>query len=155
MGLHELLRPELIKVPLEAESKLEAISELIDLLVQNHEIPMAQRHNLVDEFKANEMVMSGGLERGIAIPHLHTDRVEDFIFAMGVSHKGVNFSSLDDRPAKVVVLVLAPKKAFAQEVGMLREIENCLEKDDLVARLAETSSGKDASEILASIEIHA
>ncbi len=155
MGLHELLRQELIKVPLEAETKQEAISELIDLLVQNHEIPMAQRHNIVDEFRSNESVMSGGLERGIAIPHLHTDRVEDFIYAMGISQKGVSFASLDDQPAKVVFLALAPKKAFAQEVSMLHDIERALEQDDLIARLSAASTSKAAIDILASVEVPA
>jgi len=155
MGLHELLRTELIKVPLEAETKQEAISELIDLLVQHHEVPMAQRHNLIDEFNAGGWSIGSGLERGIAIPHLHTDRVDDFIFALGVAPKGVNFSSLDDKPAKVVFLALAPKKAFAQEVELLRSVEQELEQDDLIGRLAAAGSAQEVFDILASVQIAA
>ena len=148
MRLHELLRPERIIVPLDAEKKCEAISELVDVLVQYHEVPMTHRHGIVDEFAQNQW--GAGLERGIAVPHLSTDRVEDFIFALGISPQGINFSSLDDKPAKVVLLALTPKKALAQELEILGDITDFLAHGDLANRLAAAKSSAEAYEILSS-----
>ncbi len=148
MLLHELLRPELIKVPLDAEKKSEAISELVDVLVQYHELPMVQRHAVVEEFAANEWAVGTGLENGIALPHIHTDRVEDFVCALGISTKGVNFASLDDRPAKVVLLTLAPKKSFTQDLESLAGVARLLENRNLVNRLAAAKSGQEAFDII-------
>jgi mannitol/fructose-specific phosphotransferase system IIA component (Ntr-type) len=148
MGLQGWLRPELVKVPLEAEKKIEAVSELLDLLVQNNEVPMSQRHNLMDDFAANESAIGHGLERGIAMPTIVSDRVEDLILALGVSHDGVNFANLDDRPAKVVLLALVPKKTIASEMEHLRDIEQVLEHKDLIERLIAAKTGKDAYIVL-------
>jgi len=43
MLLSELLRPDLIKVGIEATTPKETIAELVDLLVQQHEVSLAQR----------------------------------------------------------------------------------------------------------------
>ena len=85
MLLHEILRPELIKVGLEAEKKREAISELMDVLIQYHEIPMNQRDILLEQLYANEDSLGSGMEHGIALPHIATDRVDDVICAVGMA----------------------------------------------------------------------
>ncbi|MFM1921889.1 MAG: EIIABC-Fru [Candidatus Hydrogenedentota bacterium] len=148
MLLHELLRPELIKVPLEAEKKSEAISELVDVLVQYHELPLSQRHAVVEEFAANEWAVGSGLERGIALPHIHTDRVEDVVCALGISSRGVNFSNLDDKPSTVVLLTLSPKKGLSQDLESLAGIARLIESRTLVGRLSQAKSGQEAFDIL-------
>ena len=47
MLLGEILHPEVVKTTLEAENKYEAIDELVDLLVESHEIPVTLRDHIV------------------------------------------------------------------------------------------------------------
>lgn len=147
MHLRELLRPELIKVPLEAETKAEAVTELVDLLVQHHEIPMARRQAIVQEFRDRGYGAGNALYRGLALPHIDTDHAEDFICALGISPTGINFGGLDDKPAKVILLALAPKKSLALEIETLVQVERELDKH-MMQQLTEARSGQDAFMLL-------
>ena len=150
MHLHSILRPELIKVPLEAEKKSEAISELVDLLVQHHEVPLSKRHAIVDEFAAQEYATR--LEQGLAMTQLSTDRVEDYIVALGISAQGVQLGAADDQPTRIVILALSPKKGFEEDLAHLCGVKNLLEHNELVEQLAAATSGQEAWEILKAAE---
>lgn len=152
MLLHEILRPELIKVGLEAEKKREAISELMDVLVQYHEVPMNQRDILLDGFYENEYALGSGMEEGIALAHLATDRVEDVICALGTAPKGIPFGSLDGAPARIVVLLLVPKKNFEGQVRAIAGIEHLLENKSLVKALLAAVGPNDAYTLIETAE---
>lgn len=148
MLLHEILRPELIKVGLEAVKKREAISELMDVLVQYHEVPLNQRDILLDDLYENEDALGSGMEQGIALPHLSTDRVEDPICAVGTSPKGIPFGTLDGAPATIVVLLLVPKKSFEGEVKAIAGIQNLLADKVLVRGLLNAAGPQEAYKLI-------
>ena len=140
MLLNELLRPELIKVGLEAQDKEEAISELVDLLVQEHEISMKHRQGVVEDILAAEKDQGTGMEDGIAIPHALTDNVEDLLCAIGTSKDGVSFNCLDGKPANLIVLLVAPKRNFIGEIRALAGIQHLLEHETLNNKIVESDS---------------
>jgi len=152
MLLHEILRPELVKVGLEAEKKREAISELMDVLVQYHEVPMSQRDGLLEALYANEHALGSGMEQGIALSHLSTDRVEDVICAIGTAPKGIPFGTLDGAPANIVVLLLVPKKNFEGEVQAIAGVQHLLESKSLVADLLNANSPNEAFKLIMAAE---
>ena len=148
MLLHEILRPELIKIGLEAEKKRESISELMDVLIQYHEIPMNQRDILLEQLYANEDALGSGMEEGIALPHIATDRVEDLICAVGISPKGVPFGTLDGRLANIVLLLLVPKKNYEEEVKAIAGIQALLEDAAFVQKLLKCISAQEAFKMI-------
>lgn len=148
MCLSDLLRPELIKIGLEAEKKRECISELMDVLIQYHEVPMNQRDALLDELYANEDALGSGMEQGIALPHIATDRVHDLICAIGTAPRGIPFGTLDGRPASLVVLLLVPKKSYEDEVRAIAGIQNLLEDRALVEKLLQCISPQEAFKLI-------
>lgn len=152
MLLHEILRPELIKIGLEAEKRREAISELMDVLVQYHEVPMNQRDVLLEALYQNEHALGSGMERGIALPHLSTDRVEDVICAVGVSSRGIPFGTLDGAPARIVVLLLVPKKNFEGEVKAIAGVQHLLEDKELVQGLLSAVGPHEAFKLIQAAE---
>jgi len=119
MLLSELLRPDLIKIGLAARNRNEAIGELVDLLVQQHEIPMSKRQRILDLLLEGEDEHGTGMEHGIAVPHVGTDEVDDILCALGTSRDGVPFETLDGQPADLIILFVMPKRNF---VGMVRSI---------------------------------
>lgn len=152
MQLHEILRPELIKIGLDAEKKRQAISELVDVLIQYHEIPMNLREELLEQLYANEEALGSGMEKGIALPHVATDRVNDVICAVGTAPKGIPFGTLDGRPARVVVLLLVPKKDYESEVKAIAGIQELLEDDALVQKLLKAISPQEAWKLIEAAE---
>jgi mannitol/fructose-specific phosphotransferase system IIA component (Ntr-type) len=152
MHLHEILRPELIKVGVEAEKKRETISELMDVLIQYHEVPMKQRDVLLDAIYENEDSLGSGMERGIAVPHIATDAVEDIICAFGIAPKGVPFRTLDGKLAKIIVLLVVPKKDFEGEVQAIRGVQHLLENQGLVNDLLKASGPAEAYKMIEDAE---
>ena len=142
MLLSELLSPDLIEVGLNAESKDEAIGELVDLLVQGHEISMAQRQQVIGQLLEHEEVHGSGMEGGIAVPHCLTDIVEDTLCALGTAPHGIPFECLDGAPAKLIVLLLLPKRNFAGTVRTLAGIQHLLEHETLTDQLVDAQTAQ-------------
>jgi nitrogen PTS system EIIA component len=144
MLLGEILHPEVVKVNLEAENKYEAIDELIDLLVESHEIPVTLRDHVVEVVVEREKSMSTGMEDGIALPHGATDRVDDIIGALGISRRGIPFESLDGRPAHIVILLVLPKNKFQAHVRTLGGIAHIMSNATLRESLVKAGNSDEA-----------
>ncbi len=142
MLLSQLLRPALIKPSLEAINRREAIGEVLDLLVQDHEVPYAQSNSVFEEIMAREDEMGSGMEAGIAIPHASTDRVDDILCAMGTAPQGIPFESLDGQPCKVVLLMLIPRQDYTGRIRTLEAIAEVFEQRNIVERLAQIDSAQ-------------
>jgi len=143
MRLSELTRPDLIK-QLEAESKREAIGELVDLLLQQHEISLKQRAPVLEAVLENERELGTGMEQGIAVPHASTDTVEDILCAVGIAPKGVPFDTRDGKPAQIVVLLVVPRRNFSGEVRALAAVQLLLKDAELRKRLVQSKDGAGA-----------
>jgi len=152
MYLHDVIRPDLIKIGMEAEKKREAISELMDVLVQYHEVPMNQRDVLLNELYENEHNLGSGMEHGIALPHLATDRVDEVICAVGTAPNGIPFGSLDGKLTKVVVLLLLPRKNFEGEVLALAGVQHLLKNQAIVTNLLKATNSVDACRLIEDAE---
>ena len=131
MLLGEILHPEVVKTTLEAENKYEAIDELVDLLVESHEIPVTLRDHIVEVVVEREKSLSTGMEHGIALPHGATDAVDDIIGALGISRRGLPFESLDGQPAHIVILLVLPKNKFQAHVRTLGGIAHLMSNANL------------------------
>ena len=62
-------------------------------------------------FCRREEVMTTGVGSGVAIPHISSEVVTERILALGRSTGGVDFASIDGKPAKVVVLMISPERS--------------------------------------------
>ena len=126
MLLGEILHKDVIKPRLEARDKMEAIEELIDVLVEAHELPLSLRDHVVSAVVQRENSMSTGMEHGIALPHGASERVDDVIGALGISREGVPFDSLDGQPARLIILLIIPRDNFQGHVRTLAGVANLL-----------------------------
>jgi mannitol/fructose-specific phosphotransferase system IIA component (Ntr-type) len=148
MRLSEFLRPELIKVRLEAKDKWDAIEELIDLAVAAGELEQENRKKVLDIVFDRERSMSTGMERGIAIPHASTHLVNNIVGAIGISKTGIPFESLDGQPAKIIVLLIIPKDKFQQHVRTLAGIARLLNHELMAQALRNAKTSEDAMDII-------
>jgi mannitol/fructose-specific phosphotransferase system IIA component (Ntr-type) len=149
--LSELIQEDMIKIGLEAMDKWEAIPELVDLLVAAHEIRFSDRDAVIEAVFAREKSLSTGLKYGLAVPHGAVDCVEDIVAAMGTS-RGIPFESVDDKPARLVVLLVIPRGSFQRHVRTLAGVSRLATIPELRERLLTASSAADIIEVLHSQE---
>ena len=96
---------------LEAETKTDAIAELVNHLAKNGVIK--DREAAMTAILEREDTMSTGLRHGLACPHARTTEVKDLVSVIALVPNGIDFDSLDGTPTKVIQLVLSPKDSAA------------------------------------------
>jgi PTS system nitrogen regulatory IIA component len=131
VNLSEMIQEDVIKVGLEATNKWEAIEELIDVLVNAHELRLTDRAEVMEAVVTREESMSTGLEHGLAVPHGAVDCVNDIVASLGVSRGGIPFQSADGSPAYLVALLVIPKGSFQRHVRTLAAIARLASSADL------------------------
>jgi len=150
--LSEVLHEDVIKVNLEAEDRFEAITELIDVLIEAHEVPMSYRSHLIEVVAGHERAMSHGMEFGIAIPHGASDRISDMIGALGISRKGIPFNCLDGKPARIIILLITPKDNYPGHVRTLAGIAHLMENADFREKLIHVQNAASALKLISDAE---
>jgi len=99
-----------------------AIEELIAALGGARR-PLAGREaRAVRAVLDREAVAPTGLGDEVAIPHAVLPGLERPVLALGASAQGIDFNAPDDRPAKLIFLLLMPPRAHDQEVRILAQI---------------------------------
>jgi len=152
MRLSEFLSENVIKINLEAEDKMEAIEELIDLLISEHEISLRDRDNILEVVFQRERSISTGVGEGIAIPHGSIDCIDDIIGAIGISLKGIDFDSFDGAPVYIVILLLVPKTKFGKHIKTLAQIARTLGQANIRNSICSAGSSEKVLNILEQAE---
>ena len=120
MKLSKYLRPASIIIGLSAQTKWEAIEELLASLDQQGLVADAAK--VREDLVARERKMSTGMERGLAIPHAKSSGAKELAVALGIKPEGVEFDSLDGQPAKVIFLVISRHDRSGPHIQCLAEI---------------------------------
>jgi PTS system nitrogen regulatory IIA component len=126
MMMSEFLSESPIKVRLEARNKVAAIEEMVDLLVSDHQISLANRGSVIEAVMKREQMISTGMEHGVAIPHGAVDSVDDIVAALGVSEEGLDFQSIDGRLTYIIILLILPANKFSSSVQAMAGISRVL-----------------------------
>ncbi|WP_029894840.1 PTS sugar transporter subunit IIA [Desulfohalovibrio reitneri] len=146
MKLGDYLRRDYVLPNLQAGSKAEVLSELIQ--------PLAQEQPEVDADKARRVLMereklgTTGIGGGVAIPHGKIDELEDIILVAGRSSRGVEFDALDQQPCHIFFMVLAPENAAGQHLRILAHISRLLKDEDFRRSFLSAEDAGDLWELL-------
>jgi mannitol/fructose-specific phosphotransferase system IIA component (Ntr-type) len=153
VNLSEMIQEDVIKVGLEATNKWEAIEELIDVLVDAHELRLTDRAQVTEAVVAREKSMSTGLEHGLAVPHGAVDCVNDIVASLGVSRNGIPFQSADGAPAYLIALLVIPKGSFQRHVRTLAAIARLAGSADLRQKIIAAGTAGEVFRIIYEQEV--
>ncbi|RKY65015.1 MAG: PTS sugar transporter subunit IIA [Candidatus Latescibacterota bacterium] len=118
-GLSDLISPDRI-VWLSSDTKEEVLRELVDVISRAPQI--GDRDELLKAVLEREKIMSTGIGLGIAVPHAKIESVSDFVIAIGISRKGVEFDSLDNKPVHIVVMIAGPADQQDRYIRILAKV---------------------------------
>lgn len=118
--LIDLVKKDIVKVPLESGNKPDVLRELVRILKDAGQIDDVE--GVLRSVQEREAKLSTGLEDGIAVPHCKTAAVSSLKLAIGISPEGIDFDSLDGKPAKLFFLLLAAPNLSGPHVEALAEI---------------------------------
>jgi PTS system fructose-specific IIA component len=119
-AIHQLLRPEHIRIGLEADSKPDLINRLVDLLGD---------HPSVDDLEAvrsatfaREAKMSTGVGKGLGLPHAKTSAATTTVAAFATTAAPVHFDAIDDEPVRMAFLLVGPQSDKSHHIKILGRI---------------------------------
>jgi fructose-specific phosphotransferase system IIA component len=146
MRLTDVLKNELIKIPLLGKNKDECIKELIDNLEDNQTIKSTK--SIFNAVLEREKIMTTGVGNGIAIPHCkHTDSPE-FAVGLGVHHEGIDFDSIDKKPVKIIFLLVGPENNPGLHIKLLSRISRLMSNEELRKQLQTCKNNEEAFELI-------
>lgn len=138
----------LIQVPLRCSSKREAISSLLDLMVQQGLVRDPQV--VLDEILAAEASRSCHIGYGAAIPHARSDQVDDAICAFGLAaDEGIDFQAgPEGARANLLFLIVAPRNDATPHIKTLARIARLVKDERRRTSLAAAQGPGEALEWL-------
>jgi mannitol/fructose-specific phosphotransferase system IIA component (Ntr-type) len=148
MLLGDYLPPEHIIVELKGNTKLEIIEELLKCMLN---LNLVNEFDLAfDDILAREGYLSTGLENGVAIPHAKTGGIDKLAMVFGLKKEGIDFESLDAKPAQLIFLVLSPLETSGPHIQALALITRNLKDEEVRNKIIEAKSADDISAIFQS-----
>ena len=146
MRITDLLSEKAINLHGKANSKEEAIIQLVDLMVENENINDKEAYK--QAVLKREEEGTTGIGEGIAIPHGKTEAVEKPGLAAMIIPDGVDFKSLDGSPAKLLFLIAAPNTKDNVHLDVLSRLSTLLMDTDFRQALYNAKSPKEFLECI-------
>lgn len=133
--LAQLLRPEAVKLELNAKHKNAALREVAELLLPRQCI--ANFDIFYREILERERVSNTALGHDVAIPHARTDQCTEILIAIGRAAAGIDFDSKENGPVRLIFLIGTPKPMVTDYLHIVGHLARLLRRDDLRQKLLE------------------
>lgn len=137
LRIRELLDGDLIIEDIQATDKAGVIREFASLLGNAGRVRDAEE--LVSVILKREST-STGIGDGVAIPHGRLKDIPAVIVAFGRSRRGVDFQSLDDKPAHLFFLFVTPENRPEDHLAVLRRLARITRNPVLRERLLHSTN---------------
>ena len=142
MKICDVLHKEAILADLKAQNKKGIIEELVAPVT---EIANVKQETVVKVLMDRERLGSTGIGGGIGIPHGKMKNLESLVLGFGLSHRGVDFESLDGKPTHIFFLLIAPENSTGLHLKLLARISRILKNEPFKDRLLNASDRDEMS----------
>ncbi len=146
MRILDFLRFDAIISSLKANSKEEVLEELVGPIANAN--PNIDKDALIRTLISRESLGSTGIGGGVAIPHGKYDGLDHLVASFGRSIKGVDFSSMDNKPAFLFFLLVAPKNSASDHLKALARISRLFKDPLLKSSLQQAKTSEEIYRIL-------
>ena len=146
MKISYLIQKDLVTVNLKSHTSESVISEIVDYLYKNRKIK--DKKEILESLLKREKLGSTGMGDGVAIPHARISNFKDAILFVGLSKRGIQFSSIDGRPVHLVVLFLTPLLESSLHLKILSKLATLLSNKVFTGQMMQCSSNEELYQAL-------
>jgi len=146
MRIQDIIPPEAVVDGLRAETKEGVLRELSEAVCRRH--PALSPDRLTAILMDREGLGSTGIGDGVAIPHGKIPGIDRLFAVFGRSPGGVQFASLDGKPARLFFLILAPENSAGMHLKALARISRLLKDQRFRGRLLAAEGVDGLSQVL-------
>jgi nitrogen PTS system EIIA component len=95
-----------------------------------------------------ERLGSTGIGDGIGIPHGKLKGLTSLVIGFGISRKGVDFESMDNRPTHIFFLLITPENSTGLHLKLLARISRILKSESFKEQLLNAADAEDIVSII-------
>ena len=132
MKLFDVLFKDAILSDLKSLDKKGIIEELVIPVAR---IARINKEEIVRVLMERERLGSTGIGAGVGIPHGKMKELKSLVVSFGLSHQGVDFESIDGRPAHIFFLIVTPENSTGLHLKLLARISEILKNDQFKQKL--------------------
>lgn len=124
MEIKDVLNKEMMIFDLKAKDKNEVLEELVSVLKESGVVD--DEKGFLEVVKKREEEFSTGIGYGVAIPHGKSSLVKKPSIVFGKSRQGIDYNSMDQKPAHLFFLIAVPDNSDDLHLKVLAELSRAL-----------------------------
>jgi len=145
--LSEHISEEHIIIHSSSENAEAIVREMVHVLL--NELGQDICEDIADAIIAKEKVRTTGIGYGVAVPHTRSSLVKQLYCVAATSKKGIEFNTMDKKPAYLFFLVISPEFTVGPHLNMISAISLLIGKNsEINAEFNEAASPSEFMEIL-------
>jgi PTS system nitrogen regulatory IIA component len=141
----DIIDLDLINANLKATNKPDVLVELAGMIADKEGLDI---DDLIPVLEEREKLGSTGIGDGIAIPHGKLRRLKRLVASFGRSQRGVDFESIDGKPAHLFFLLMAPENTAGMHLKALARISRLLKDPKFRARLMDSKTTQEVYRVM-------
>ncbi len=151
MRLSDLLARDRVDTALKVADKSAALDAVAALLAQGAEGQGSAA--IIQVLRAREVQQTTGVGDEVAIPHGRIAGLARLVAALAIVPEGVEFDSIDRRPVRIMVAILAPEGAAGDHLRALARVARLLRDGRLRQRLLDAPTPDSALQVILDEEL--
>ena len=150
--LGRLLGSSGVHIGLQAASSSELLAQLVALLSESGDVPLAAAPLLEKALLDREQLGTTGLGGGIAVPHAYVDGLDHTSLLVATLSSPVDFAAVDQTPIDLVLLLVGPASDEMKHLGLIARIARLLHDPGFVAELRAARSPEEGRAAIERLE---
>ncbi len=142
MNIRQILDPAAVVADLSCAKKADVLRALCEPVARLN--PALRADRLYETLAEREKLSSTGLAEGVAVPHGKLLGLPRIVASFGCCKAGVDFDSLDGKPARLFFAIFAPDGAGGDHLRVLARVSRILKEEGFRAKVL---AAPDAAEI--------
>jgi PTS system nitrogen regulatory IIA component len=146
MRLSEIFKLQFVIPDLKAHDKKGVLEELLESITGQE--GSLNKGTLLQVLLERERLGSTGIGDGVALPHGKLRGLDNLLLSFGRSIDGLDFDSIDEQPAYLFFLLLAPENSAGMHLKSLAKISRMLKDGNLRQQLMRAQSREEIYSII-------
>jgi len=138
--IKQYLTPKMVSF-LDDASRDEVIHSLVKTL--GNEKKIQDEEALFNAIIEREKIVTTGIGMGVAIPHAKLQEYHDFFIAIGILQNGVDWSSLDNHPVRLVFLIGGPDDKQTEYLQILSSLTLAVKDEERRKKILNAKSAEE------------
>jgi mannitol/fructose-specific phosphotransferase system IIA component (Ntr-type) len=147
----DFLKSAQVVYNLKAKDKIQAIEELLDILIKQKLIK--NKKPLLTRIIDRERLESTAIGHGVALPHARIDTGHDIAVVVGRSAAGIDFDSIDHKHVHIIILIVWNPSIPGLFNHLFAGLAQFLRKPGFRKRLFEAKNKTELFDVITEIEL--